>query len=445
MAIKVIKNRKSFYAQAKIEIRILEFLNGKNCDGDKGVVRMLEYFTHHNHLCIVYEKLSHNLYEVLRRIGFEGLSLYLVRKFGLQILNTLKLLSRSDVQVIHCDLKPENILLKDPSKTTIKVIDFGSSCFHNEKTYSYIQSRFYRSPEVILGASYTTAIDMWSLGCVLVELFTGEPLFPGTTEHDQMCRIVELCGVPNDGMLAKGKQTKVNAMFVWKGRRGGHGDGEGDVEVVPVKTFRPSGRTLEEVIAKHHERFNCTIIGGVSDKGKVESGSMEINAPTTTTTLLPQQQSQTMPLQQPKLPSPQKTCQSSHLLPPSHQHQHHPPYQHSHHHHPHHHQAFAHLGDTPDVHGCLPRDMASFLDVIRGMLILDPVLRLTPEQALAHPFFALRGSGVRRGGGGGGGGGYGYSGGGGDGGGGADGGGGGAAIAMAAAVATTAGGMIGSV
>ena len=73
--------------------------------------------------------------------------------------------------VIHCDLKPENILLKAPNKSSIKVIDFGSSCFENERVYTYIQSRFYRSPEVILGVPYDMAIDMWSFGCILAEVF----------------------------------------------------------------------------------------------------------------------------------------------------------------------------------------------------------------------------------------------------------------------------------
>jgi dual specificity tyrosine-phosphorylation-regulated kinase 2/3/4 len=63
-----------------------------------------------------------------------------------------------------------SILLKDPKKSAIKVIDFGSSCFKNERVYSYIQSRFYRSPEIIMGVEYSLAIDMWSLGCILVEL-----------------------------------------------------------------------------------------------------------------------------------------------------------------------------------------------------------------------------------------------------------------------------------
>jgi dual specificity tyrosine-phosphorylation-regulated kinase 2/3/4 len=74
---------------------------------------------------------------------------------------------------VHCDLKPENILLKGPTKSTIKLIDFGSSCFENERLYTYIQSRFYRSPEVILGMPYGMPIDMWSFGCILAELYSG--------------------------------------------------------------------------------------------------------------------------------------------------------------------------------------------------------------------------------------------------------------------------------
>lgn len=79
-------------------------------------------------------------------------------------------------------LSQENILLRRRGSSAIKVIDFGSSCFGHERVFSYIQSRFYRAPEVILGIPYTTAIDIWSLGCVLAELSTGYPLFPGENE-----------------------------------------------------------------------------------------------------------------------------------------------------------------------------------------------------------------------------------------------------------------------
>jgi dual specificity tyrosine-phosphorylation-regulated kinase 2/3/4 len=85
---------------------------------------------------------------------------------------------------VNCDLKPENILLKKPNKSAIKLIDFGSGCFEPEQIYTYIQSRFYRAPEIILGITYTSAIDMWSFGCILYELFTGFPLFAGENENE---------------------------------------------------------------------------------------------------------------------------------------------------------------------------------------------------------------------------------------------------------------------
>ncbi|KAJ3368312.1 Dual specificity tyrosine-phosphorylation-regulated kinase [Kappamyces sp. JEL0680] len=90
----------------------------------------------------------------------------------------------------------------------IKVIDFGSSCFQDERLYTYVQSRFYRSPEVILGLPYTTAIDMWSFGCVLVELFTGYPLFPGENEAEQLACIMEVKGLPPNSLLASGSRTR---------------------------------------------------------------------------------------------------------------------------------------------------------------------------------------------------------------------------------------------
>lgn len=106
----------------------------------------------------------------------------LIRRFAIQILQALKY--QKDNFVVHCDLKPENILLKQPNKSGIKIIDYGSSCFQNERIYTYIQSRFYRAPEIILGIPYSTAIDMWSFGCILAELYTGFPLFPGENEME---------------------------------------------------------------------------------------------------------------------------------------------------------------------------------------------------------------------------------------------------------------------
>lgn len=105
-------------------------------------------------------------------------------------------------------MKPENVLLKQQGRSGLKVIDFGSSCYEQNRVYTYIQSRFYRAPEVILGAKYGMPIDMWSLGCILAELLTGFPLLPGEDEADQLACIMELLGMPPQHLLDQSKRAK---------------------------------------------------------------------------------------------------------------------------------------------------------------------------------------------------------------------------------------------
>lgn len=117
-------------------------------------------------------------------------------------------------------------MLRHPAKSAIKVIDFGSSCFEHEKSklpfsryysrsltsaavYTYIQSRFYRSPEVILGMNYHMAIDMWSLGCIMAELYTGFPIFPGENEQEQLSCIMEVLGVPDKDFINRSSRKRL--------------------------------------------------------------------------------------------------------------------------------------------------------------------------------------------------------------------------------------------
>lgn len=143
---------------------------------------------------------------MLKSQDFKGLDNIFICKIAFQILISLYYLSSH--KIIHCDLKPENILLKSSDSYNIKVIDFGSSCFLNERMYSYIQSRFYRAPEIILGINYGLEIDMWSFGCILAELYTGIPIFPGEDETDQLFYMMEYLGVPSIELLKISKKRK---------------------------------------------------------------------------------------------------------------------------------------------------------------------------------------------------------------------------------------------
>ncbi|KAI1485903.1 kinase-like protein [Biscogniauxia mediterranea] len=206
VAVKVIKNRTAYFNQSMMEVSVLDLLNTKlDKNDDHHLLRLKDTFIHRQHLCLVFELLSVNLYELIKQNQFRGLSTTLVRVFAQQLLNGLALLNKA--RLIHCDLKPENILLKNLESPIIKIIDFGSACDERQTVYTYIQSRFYRSPEVLLGLPYSSAIDMWSLGCIVVELFLGLPLFPGSSEYNQVSRIVEMLGNPPNWMIEVGKQA----------------------------------------------------------------------------------------------------------------------------------------------------------------------------------------------------------------------------------------------
>lgn len=208
------------------------------------MVQFTQSFYFRGHLCISTELLGMNLYEFIKCHEFRGFSLKLIRRFAKQLLSSLVLLKSH--KVIHCDLKPENILLAHPARSEIKVIDFGSSCMENEKVYTYIQSRFYRSPEVILGMTYGMPIDMWSLGCILAELLTGYPIFPGENEQEQLACIMEVFGPPEKHLIEKSTRKKLFFDSLGKPRLTVSSKG---------KRRRPSSKTLQQALKCEDETF----------------------------------------------------------------------------------------------------------------------------------------------------------------------------------------------
>lgn len=237
VALKIIRNKRRFHQQGAVEIKILEVLRDHDLEDCMGIVRMKNYLKFRKHICVTFEMLSINLYEFLKMNSFQGVSLSLVRRFGIQILISLKY--SAELKIIHCDLKPENILLKNPEKSGIKIIDFGSACFEDTRIYTYIQSRFYRAPEIMLGIPYSPSIDMWSLGCILAELFYGYPLFPGESEKEQMQYIMEVLGLPPAHLLER--STRKRLFF----------EENGEVKLLPSsrgRVHKPGTKTLEQAV-----------------------------------------------------------------------------------------------------------------------------------------------------------------------------------------------------
>ena len=209
VCLKIVKNNKDYFDQSLDEIKLLRYINDEDPDDAKGILRMYDYFYHREHLFIVTELLRANLYE-FQRYNLESgeepyFTLSALKKISRQLLTSLEYLHSLDL--IHCDLKPENILIKSYSRCEVKVIDFGSSCYVTDHLSSYVQSRSYRAPEVILGAPYDTKVDMWSLGCILAELYTGEVLLHNDSLASLLARCVGIFGPFDPRLLRRGRYS----------------------------------------------------------------------------------------------------------------------------------------------------------------------------------------------------------------------------------------------
>ena len=181
------------------ELQIMRLLDHPN------VVQLKHCFYSHGekqpddvYLNLVLEFIPETVYRVARHYSKlkQTIPIIYVKLFMFQLLRALGYLHATSI--CHRDIKPQNLLL-DPQTGILKLCDFGSAkvLTKGEPNVAYICSRYYRAPELIFGATdYTTAIDVWSAGCVGAELLLGSPIFPGSSGVDQLVEIIKVLGTP---------------------------------------------------------------------------------------------------------------------------------------------------------------------------------------------------------------------------------------------------------
>ncbi|XP_071362545.1 dual specificity protein kinase CLK4-like isoform X2 [Trachinotus anak] len=204
VAVKIMKNFECFREVARSEITVLEEINSLDDDNSFACVRMLDWFEHEGHVCIVFELLGLSTFEFLRLNQFLPFSVEQIRHMAFQIFRAVCFLHRN--KLTHTDLKPENILFvsSDCGEGTeterklrsldVKVVDFGTATFDHEHHESLVSTRHYRAPEVILDLGWNQSCDVWSLGCVLMEFYLGRTLFPTHDSKEHLAMMEKILG-----------------------------------------------------------------------------------------------------------------------------------------------------------------------------------------------------------------------------------------------------------
>ena len=153
------------------ELNLLIKLQDRDSENRHNIIRYVEHFTFRGFFCTVMELLYFDVYTILKAQRFVGFKMPIVQVVAKETAEALQYTHSQGI--VHCDIKPENILFMSERLDHVKLIDFGCSCFVGNIIFAYVQSRYYRAPEVVLGMTYAKEIDMWSLGCVIYEMLVG--------------------------------------------------------------------------------------------------------------------------------------------------------------------------------------------------------------------------------------------------------------------------------
>ncbi|KAH3671023.1 hypothetical protein OGAPHI_000734 [Ogataea philodendri] len=177
------------------EISIMKELRHEN------IITLYDVIHTENKLTLVFEYLDKDLKRYMDSNGYNksgALEPHVVKSFMFQLLRGIMFCH--DNRVLHRDLKPQNLLIS--SKGELKLGDFGLARAYGIPVNTFsneVVTLWYRAPDVLLGSrSYSTSIDMWSAGCIMAEMYTGKPLFPGSSNEDQLFKIFRIMGTPNE-------------------------------------------------------------------------------------------------------------------------------------------------------------------------------------------------------------------------------------------------------
>ena len=239
VAVKIIRSVQKYRDASRIELRVLSTLKANDHDNRNRCIHLRDCFDFRGHICIVMDLLGQSVFDFLKANSFVPFPNSQIQNFARQLFTSvackfipsmpqpmlqadLSFLVLHDLNLIHTDLKPENILLVDNSyqaftysrripsssstvnrqaaqrkvllDTEIRLIDFGSATFQDEYHSSVVSTRHYRAPEIILGLGWSFPCDIWSIGCILVEFFTGDALFQTHDNLEHLAMIEAVCG-----------------------------------------------------------------------------------------------------------------------------------------------------------------------------------------------------------------------------------------------------------
>ncbi|KAE8147474.1 kinase-like domain-containing protein [Aspergillus avenaceus] len=228
-AVKIIRSIQKYRDASRIELRVLSTLSSNDKLNRNKCIHLRDCFDYRNHICIVTDLLGQSVFDFLKGNAFVPFPSSQIQNFARQLFTSVAFLH--DLNLIHTDLKPENILLVSNAYQTftynrtipssshaisrsarqrrvlldseIRLIDFGSATFDDEYHSSVVSTRHYRAPEIILNLGWSFPCDIWSIGCILVEFYTGDALFQTHDNLEHLAMMEAVIGERIDTRLVK--------------------------------------------------------------------------------------------------------------------------------------------------------------------------------------------------------------------------------------------------